>query len=132
MSCLCQKSSTVIDVLCPSLTPVRRSEHLFLGEHVFLESPTTLQPHIWHTWLGFVYSARIERGMYSHLRLRRNQGCACGLSCANHPTLKESFNQLVYLQDKHNRYRRYLAHQWWTSFNQRSFRSIFGNFGDMF
>ena len=73
------------------------------------------------------YSALIERG---------RSGCACELSRANHPhwpstTLKESFDQLVYLQDKHNGYRR-LAHQRWTSFNQRSFRSIFGNFGDMF
>jgi hypothetical protein len=29
-------------------------------------------------------------------------------------TLKESFDQVVYLQDKHNRHRRYLAQQWWT------------------
>lgn len=83
------------------------------------ESPTTLQPHIWYSWLDFVYSARIERGMYGHLQLRQNQSCACGLSCASYPhwpptTLKESFDQLVYLQDKHNRHRRYLAQQCWT------------------
>ena len=29
-------------------------------------------------------------------------------------TLKESFDQLVYLQDKHNSHRRYLVHQCWT------------------
>ena len=82
----------------------------FLGE-----SPTTQQPHIWYSWLGFIYSARIERGMYGHLQLRQNQSW---LSCASYPlwpptTFKESFDQLVYLQDKHNRRRRYLAQQWW-------------------
>ena len=62
----------------------------------------TLQPHIWYSWLDFVYSARIVW----HLQLRQNQSCACGLSCASYlhwppTTLKESFDQLVYLQDKH-------------------------------
>jgi hypothetical protein len=27
--------------------------------------------------------------------------------------MKEAFDQLVLLQDRHNRHRRYLAHQWW-------------------
>jgi hypothetical protein len=70
----------------------------FLGE-----SPTMQQPHIWYSWLGFIYSARIERGMYGHLQLRQNQSW---LSCASYPlwpptTFKESFDQLVYLQDMH-------------------------------
>ena len=85
------------------------------------ESSVTMKSDgmIWYSWLDFVYSARIERGMYGHLQLRQNQSCACGLSCASYPhwpptTLQESFDQLVYLQDKHNRHRRYLAHQWWT------------------
>jgi hypothetical protein len=87
----------------------------FLGE-----SPTTQQPHIWYSWLGFIYSARIERGMYGHLQLRQNQSW---LSCASYPlwpptTFKESFDQLVYLQDKHadtwhNNGGHSLAHQHW-------------------
>jgi hypothetical protein len=46
-------------------------------------------------------------------------------------TLKESFDQLVYLQDKRNRYRRYLAKEWWTftcssaSTRPRHFENIF-------
>jgi hypothetical protein len=80
------------------------------------ESPTTVQPHIWHSWLDFVHSARTESGMHGYLQSRQNRSCACGLSSASYPhwpptTIKESFDQLVCLQDKHNRHRRYLAHQ---------------------
>ena len=46
----------------------------------------------------------------------RGRGC-CGLSRQSYPhwpptTIQESFDQLVYLHNKHDWHRRYLAHQW--------------------
>lgn len=84
---------------------------------IFIESPTEITMPVWHSWLDFVYSARIHKGIYKHLGDNETK-CDCRRSTASYPhwpptTVKESFDLLVYQQDLHNRHLRYLAHQWW-------------------
>ena len=70
--------------------------HSFLGQPGF-----NLKPDIWHLWLDFVYSERIQAGLSTFMETPRGRGC-CGLSRQSYPhwpptTIQESFDQLVYL-----------------------------------
>jgi hypothetical protein len=84
---------------------------------MFASSPLPITFQIWHSWLDFVYSARIHKGIYRHLGDNETK-CDCRQSSVSYPhwpptTVKEAFDLLVYQQDLHNHHKRYLAHQWW-------------------
>jgi hypothetical protein len=56
------------------LSSMTASEEMQISQSSFSlgESPTPLKPELWHSWLDFVYTARIQRGLYKHLELRQN------------------------------------------------------------
>jgi hypothetical protein len=54
--------------------------HSFLGQPGF-----NLKPDIWHSWLDFVYSERIQAGLSTFMETKpRGRGC-CGLSRQSYP-----------------------------------------------
>jgi hypothetical protein len=100
----------------------QRGEHLEVGTAA-PDQDERIQQEIqertfFDIWMEFVYSERIQEGMYNNLVETNKKGCKCGKGRMSFPhwpptsldEAKALFNNCL---DKENTHRRYIARSWW-------------------
>jgi len=87
-------------------------------------SPTrSILKSLFESWLEFVYSTRLQDGLYDKLPSARGRKCYCRKGRMSFPhwpptSIEEATDLYRHCFDKDNTHRRYLPYCWWTFINK--------------